>query len=114
MSPAAVVRAHLAEARERGEPFARAWHDAMDALALEAPDAPERADQRRERECWARGLALGRAALPPRLLPPAPGAQGKRRCGARGPGGLSLAARVPAALEQLFRTTDVLIARRRG
>ena len=61
MSPAAVVRAHLAEARERGEPFARAWHDAMDALALEAPDTPEPSDQRRERECW---LAALRWAAP--------------------------------------------------
>lgn len=62
MSPAAVVRAHLAEARERGEPFARAWHDAMDALPLEAPDT-ERADQRRERECWRAALAWARPAF---------------------------------------------------
>jgi hypothetical protein len=59
---AAYVRERLAEARERGEGFDSAWHGALAALPLEAPDR-ERADQRRERECWLAALRWARPAF---------------------------------------------------
>jgi len=56
---AAVVRAHLAAARARGEPFGPAWRAALAALPLDAPRR-RATGRRREVESWREALAWAR------------------------------------------------------
>jgi len=59
---AAVVRAHLAAARARGEPFGPAWRAALACLPLDEPHR-RATGQRREAECWREALRWARPAF---------------------------------------------------
>jgi hypothetical protein len=59
---AAVVRAHLAAARRRGEDFGPAWRAAMTNLPLETPHR-RATGQRRDAESWREALQWARPAF---------------------------------------------------